>query len=94
MHGKMDDTAAIMVIALENNWFYLKGFAYWLGKAELGQAHIGEIDGLVPLQEGKLFFEEDSCTAEIHLESSGIIVEKESGCGGLNVTFEGEYKKQ
>ena len=91
LHGKVDDSASIMVVGLEKNRIFLTGQAFWTGNVDLGQVHIGEIDGIGTVKGNRAFFENDHCRVEIHFEASALVVEKESGCGGSNVTFEGRY---
>jgi uncharacterized protein len=91
LHGKVDDSASIMVIGLEKNRIFLTGQAFWTGNVDLGQVHIGEIDGIGTVKGNRAFFDNDPCRVEMHFEASALVVEKESGCGGSNVTFEGRY---
>lgn len=89
--GKVDDSASIMVVGLEENRIFLTGQAFWTGNVELGQVHIGEIDGIGTVKGNRVFLDNDPCRVEMHFEASALVVEKESGCGGSNVTFEGRY---
>jgi uncharacterized protein len=92
--GKVDDSASIKVIGLEDNRVFLTGHAFWIGNAELGQVHIGEILGIGTVKGNRVFFDDGLCKVEMNFGSSALVVKNESGCGGLNVTFNGEYRMQ
>jgi len=91
LHGKVDDSASIMAVGLKKNRIFLTGQAFWTGNVDLGQVHIGEIDGIGTVKGNRAFFDNGPCRVEIHFEASTLVVEKESGCGGSNVTFKGRY---
>jgi hypothetical protein len=46
------------------------------------------------LKSGRAVFDLDGCTATMALNENGVKVEEESGCGGMNVLFVGEYKRK
>ena len=86
------DNAEIMLVGLNGNQIYISGNAFWYGpNAANGQVNTGNIEGIGKLKSGKAVF--DRCEAIISRENGELFVENESGCGGLNVTFNGNYKK-
>ena len=87
-------SASIKLIGLNNNAVYIIGEAYWLGPNwKIGQIHDGVIDGIGKLNNEKLLFDIDECKGQISLSKKSLIVKNESGCGGMNVSFNGDYKK-
>ena len=96
VNGARDsDSADITLIGLHGNKVLASGQAIWLGpNAAQGQVHTGGIDGVGHIKAGKAVFDLDGCTATIALAGAGVVVEEESGCGGLNVTFIGNYRKK
>lgn len=80
----------IILIGLDGGRVYVKGSAIY-------NQNVGEIDGYGKLTNSKLKEIEESelCGATFQTKQDGsLIVENESGCGGLNVTFNGVYKRQ
>ncbi len=89
-----DDTATINLIGLNGDQIYISGMAIWRGpNADKGQINDGQIEGIGKLKSGKAYFDFDGCNAKVALNNNELLVEDESGCGGLNVTFIGDYKK-
>ena len=74
---------------------YVAGDALWLGpNAADGQVNAGEMIGLGELKSGRAVFDLEGCTAPMALKDAGVKVEEESGCGGMNVSFAGEYNRK
>ncbi len=94
--GREDkDIAALLLVGLSGDRFYISGSAIWRGpNAANGQVNTGEIDGIGSLKSGKATFDLDGCTGEMVLKDDRVVVEEESGCGGMNVSFVGEYRKK
>ena len=94
--GKKDkDEASLLLMGLSDNRVYASGSAVWNGPdAVHGQVNVGEIRGVGVLEGGKAVFDLHGCAATLALKDKGIEVEDESGCGGLNVTFNGTYRKK
>lgn len=74
--------------------------SYWVG-ANPDMINTGEISGIIPLKEGKAIYndnfgdETQGCHVEITFkEDSTLRVEDNYRCGGLNVTFMGDYKRK
>jgi uncharacterized protein len=95
-NGKKDpDSSSLLLVGLSGNRVYISGTSLWLGpNAASGQVNTGEIEGVGVTSQGKLAFDLDGCTGEVLLSKRGIVVANESGCGGLNVSFNGEYRKE
>ena len=89
------DPASITLIGLNGNRILASGNALWEGpNAANGQVHTGEIDGIGSLRGTQAVFELDGCSATLVLEAQGLAVLEESGCGGLNVSFVGRYRRE
>lgn len=96
--GKRDKhLATIHVFEFQKKRARVVGTAIWVGNASIGNVNVGEIDGLFPLDGNKLRYnesEEDSCHLTITFAKNALVVtEDNSHCGGLNVSFNGEYKR-
>jgi len=96
--GKEDKNAAtISVLGLRSGRLFISGSALWYGpNAKNGQVNDGEMRGhsnQVGL-DGVVTFESDGCSAKLVLRDSLLKVVEESGCGGLNVTFNGQYHRK
>lgn len=88
INGRKDsDSASLLLVGLTEDRVFILAFA-----VQGPTAHTGEIRGLAQLMEEKLVFDLDGCRAELRLDSKGPVVEQESGCGGMNVSFVGEYR--
>ena len=94
--GKPDkDSANLLLIGMMGKKVYVTGDALWLGpNAANGQVNTGEMVGIGELKSGRAVFDLDGCTATMALNENGVKVEEESGCGGMNVSFVGEYKRK
>ena len=94
--GKTDpDSAELLLIGLAGNRVLISGSAIWRGpNAASGQVNTGEIDTTGQFDQNRLVFVDDGCQGEIQLTKQGLKVEHESGCGGHNVTFNGDYRRQ
>ena len=95
-NGKEDpNSTSLLLVGLRDDRVYVTGESIWIGpNAASGQVNTGEIDAIGEVASGKLVFDSDGCTGEVLLSREGIAVLNESGCGGLNVTFDGDYRKK
>lgn len=95
-NGEKDpDSSTLLLVGLSGNRVNISGTSLWQGQnAANGQINTGEIEGAGITFQGKIKFDLDGCTGEILFKKNGIVVENESGCGGLNVSFNGEYRKE
>lgn len=96
LQGKPDkDTATLAVVGLQGDKVYLAGDAVWYGpNAANGQVNVGEIRGVGTLRNGLLAYDSDGCTATLALQRGGLAVKEDDGCGGMNVSFVGEYRRK
>jgi len=87
--------AQIMVLALRANRARVHGTAIWVGNAATGSVHTGEAEGLTQIVGGMALLRSDSCRLAITFARDALTVEeaKDSSCGGMNVTFDGNYRK-
>ena len=90
-------SASIHVFELQKNRARMVGSAIWVGNAARGNVNIGEIGGVFPLEGSKLHYyepEEDSCLLTITFTKNALVVTDDNSlCGGLNVSFNGEYRR-
>lgn len=71
----------------------LNGYADWYNEA--GVIHTGEISGETALVGNTARFvrQSDGCSLQIEFYSDSIKVTDNKKCGGMNVTFDGEYPR-
>ena len=97
--GKLDyHSAEIDVQLLEDGGVRVQGDATWVGNAKTGNVNVGQIDGTFTLQGNKVIYKdadgEDACRFTITFGRDFLTVTEDNGkCGGLNVSFDGKYKK-
>jgi uncharacterized protein len=96
--GKVDtDAATISVLGLRSGRLYVSGTALWYGpQAKIGQVNDGQMTGYSdPIMAGESAnFDADGCSASLRLRGTILEVKDETGCGGLNVTFNGTYRRK
>ncbi len=93
-NGQLDtNTAYIDLIKLESNKYNLSGTSVWIGNSSHGLVNIGEIDGVVTSDGNQMNYDVDGCTLQILLNPNSLVISKDNGCGGLNVSFNGRYVK-
>ncbi len=59
-----------------------------------GQVNTGEMAGEAVSAGNRATFEADGCRCVLALAGGRLVVESSEGCGGLNVTFAGEYRRR
>ena len=98
--GKPSKTnpGTISIIALTNNKAYVDGNALWVGNGDAGNVNQGEINELLPLSQQRIRYvsaDDKRCVVTLTLKPSALTVSGSSmACGwGLNVTFDGDYRK-
>lgn len=84
----------IEVSNVTGNQFSINGQAYWVGNATTGNVNQGEVYGIVTLQGSKAIYNQGSCQLQIEFHSNALTVKDNEACGGLNVTFTGEYQRK
>lgn len=97
--GKPDkDSATLTVRELSDGRVEIKGTAIWIGNEE-GAVHDGGIEGTFARQGNQVDYQdpdlnEDSCRLTITFAENALTVTNDNlRCGGLNVTFDGTYRK-
>jgi len=95
--GKVDqDQSSITVLGLKDGRLAIDGSALWLGpNAAQGQVNTGELRGrtAVPTLAGVVRYVDEECHATLRLRADVLEITDEQGCGGMNVTFNGQYKR-
>ena len=82
----------IDVAELTGNKISVKGQASWEGSgASSGQINSGVIDGVVTLNGNKGVYSQNGCEINLAFVQSGLTAKDNNQCGGLNVSFTGEY---
>ncbi len=97
--GRFDrDQATLNVWLLKDGRVRVAGDATWVGDARRGNVHVGEIDGVFPLEGRKILYrdseDEEGCRLTITLGRNSLVVTNDNlRCGGVNVNFDGEYRR-
>ena len=97
--GKLDyHSAEIDVQLLEDGRVRVQGDATWVGNPDTGNVNTGQIDGTFTLQDNKVIYKDEggeyACRFTMTFARDFLIVTEDNGnCGGLNVSFDGRYKK-
>ena len=91
-------TAALEVWLLKDGEVRVQGFSSWVGDGRTGNVNVGQVDGIVPLQGSKILFKfgdgDEACRFTITFGGGSLLVTEDNlGCGGLNVSFNGKYRK-
>lgn len=97
LDGKPDrDSATLLLIGLADGRVWLDGQAFWIGpNAEQGQVNEGSLELFAPLRNDVLTFDEGGdCKGELRRVRGGVQMRSGYGCGGLNVTFTGFYRRR
>jgi hypothetical protein len=95
INNKIDTNAAYIDVANhEHDKFQILGSAIWVGNAENGNVNMGNIEGVFPLDNNTIRYSSDDCKLKVTFSEESLIVSKDNlMCGGLNVSFDGLYKK-
>jgi uncharacterized protein YecT (DUF1311 family) len=96
--GKPDkDSSSITIRELPDGKIQVEGNAIWVGNAETGNVNMGELEGSFLLEGNKVHYtdgEEEGCRLTITFSQNALSVSDDNlRCGGLNVTFDGQYRK-
>jgi uncharacterized protein len=95
-HDKPDyDSASLTLTTAEKGKVKVTGSAVWVGDAKTGSVHIGEVDGIFELQGEQVNYKDgNGCEFVLLLGKNALTVNNDNGqCGGVNVSFNGYYKK-
>lgn len=96
LEGRRDsDTSTLFIVGLNDGRLWISGLSIWNGpNANMGQVNTGEMSGYAKVVGQTAHYEdEESCTANLRRKGEFLLVSDEHGCGGLNVSFDGEYRK-
>lgn len=95
--GKPDrHSAQIVILAPPSSRARVQGSAVWVGNAATGNVNTGEIDGVAHIVSGnEPTYDNDHCHLAMTPGNGSIIVKALAGsqCGGMKVTFDGDYRK-
>ncbi len=96
--GRFDpDSAELNVWLLKDGKVRASGESTWVGNAKTGNVNVGDVDGIFELQGSKLFFkgnDGDGCRFMITFGGDSLLVTEDNlQCGGMNVSFDGKYRK-
>lgn len=97
--GKPDKNSSTIKISEQNDGkIHVEGNAVWVGNAETGDVNTGELDGAFPLKGNKISYsdgpDDETCKLTITFSENILTVSDDNmKCGGLNVTFNGDYRK-
>jgi hypothetical protein len=93
--GTGKDTAELDILQVGPGILRIKGLATWVGNPETGNVNTGDFSGTLKPERLKAHFENaDGCMLDILFQAEGLKIENtDTACGGLNVTFDGEYKR-
>jgi uncharacterized protein len=95
-NNKVDThTSTLTIRLLANQKVKVTGTSLWVGDAERGNVNLGAIEGEFPVVKGRIQYQDDSaCKLTIIFKQAGLEVKNDNGqCGGLNVSFDGYYRK-
>jgi hypothetical protein len=92
------DSAALNVWLLKDGQVRVVGDSTWVGNERTGNINVGNVDGIVALQGSKVFFKgghgDDDCHFTITFGGDSLLVTEDNlRCGGLNVSFDGKYRR-
>jgi hypothetical protein len=96
--GRFDrDSSYLDVWLLKDGQVRVAGYSSWVGSIRTGNVNVGQGDGIFKLQGSKLFFkygDGNDCRFTITFGVDSLTVTEDNGqCGGINVTFDGKYRK-
>ena len=97
--GRFDrDASELNVWLLKDGQVRVAGDSSWVGNERTGNVNVGSVDGIFALQGSKLFFKagdgDDDCRLTITFGADSLLVTEDNlRCGGLNVSFDGKYRK-
>jgi hypothetical protein len=97
VNGKPDtNTATITLEEKSGGKVHVSGDAVWVGNPATGNVNTGEIAGDFSVVNNQILYRDAStgCRMTIAIVKDGLKVSKTTAaCGGLNVTFDGSYRK-
>ena len=97
--GRFDrDSSYLDVWLLRDGQLRVAGYSSWVGSTRTGNVNVGQGDGIFKLQGTKVYFQygdgNDDCRFTITFGVDSLTVTEDNGkCGGINVSFDGKYRK-
>ena len=97
--GRFDrDSATLNAWLLKDGQVRVAGDSSWVGNETTGNVNVGNVDGIFALQGNKLFFKggdgDDDCQFTIMFGGDSLQIREDNlKCGGLNVSFDGRYRR-
>jgi uncharacterized protein len=92
--GSGDHSAELTIARAADGRLHVSGNAQWVGNAEIGNVHTGEVDGTFALEGDRLHYDAEGCRFTLTFTRDGLAVSDDNAaCGGMNVTFDGAYVK-
>ncbi|WP_462322166.1 lysozyme inhibitor LprI family protein [Halochromatium sp.] len=97
INGKLDPSSAVIKLRpLGGGEAFTTGNATWIDNAS-GIARTGSFEGTVAIDGEQIDYSDgstDGCKLSIKIKENSLSVSNDNGqCGGLNVTFDGTYRK-
>ena len=90
----LNASAELRIIRSESDCYWVSGLALW-GTQDRDCPHTGEVDASARIEGDCLVLKEQDYVLSMTLTSSGLSVQEtcELGMFGMNVTFEGQYRR-
>lgn len=88
--------AEINLVELEGGDIEVQGFSLWINPIhppEEQAPHTGMVYGVARLEGNKFTVREEECELVITRSGEKLVVKDNSQCGGMNVSFTGEYER-
>ncbi len=94
-NGVIDrNSSEILLVANKDGSVFGEASAVWIGPhMNEGQVHVGDLNAIGSFTGENLIFETEECHVNITRRGKGLEVEDSGNCGGLNVTFTGDYRR-
>lgn len=84
-------SADLTIRELKNGMVRVTGYAVWVGN---GNVNNGKLDGSFLLKRNKVYYNKDGCRLTIAFHQNSLTISNDKfSCGGMNVTFNGKYRK-
>lgn len=95
VEGAPDRHAARLTVAAgSGDRIHVFGESRWVGSAETGNVNVGTVDGMAALEGNHARYDVDDCSFAVEFIPDALIVSGDNGsCGGMNVTFDGDYAR-
>jgi hypothetical protein len=92
------NSASVDIKELVDGQVHIQANAVWIGDKDSGMVNTADIEGTFPVNNNRVLFseiDENGCKVTIEFTQGALDMTHDNGqCGGLNVTFNGHYKKK